>query len=434
MSNGVKYDDISSVPNEYKPTIYKLDVSDKKVYDISPQMSSNIDYPVISLGFQQYLHANVDKMKIIKEFDGKKKVFSTMKLFNPIIYDYDAGIENVSEEYFKLTEHNKILGSGFYKLWEILPLFEIGNLNEQSFISAHLADNDYSFAQATIMYREMFAKKSHQKDKHYILAENTNTNSDNFIKSYGNKLSITYIPEKDNLITQKTIKSFSSEIEKKVDLVTSCGYSKWDYKITHEQDLIKPIIGETVCALNILNDGGCFICRTFETFTMTMCKMIYTIASMFKQVHIVKPLTSDASTSERFIVFQDYVPNQKRLEQFEKVLKICTDNPTLNVVSIFPDLNIPSDFHTSLLCANTDIANKQLLSINKIVSFIKSQNYYGDMYTSERLAQIGACTYWINVFYPNKGEHRKMLSILNNVVKSVLDTSAKNIQKMGKFV
>ena len=67
LTSEVKYDDLKTVPENYKPIIYQITSSDKNIYDISPELSQNNDYPLLSLGFQQYLHANVTKMEIIKE-------------------------------------------------------------------------------------------------------------------------------------------------------------------------------------------------------------------------------------------------------------------------------------------------------------------------------------------------------------------------------
>lgn len=430
----VKYDNIDTVPSVYKPVIYKINPSDKKDYAVSPEMSLNIDYPLLSLGFQQYLHANVTKMEILKEFEGKKKIYTTMHLFETNIDDYDADIENVSAEYFKLTDKQKILGNGFYKLWEILAMFDIVPLNSESFVSAHISESDGSLAQATALYRETFSKKSHQKDKHHIITSTSTTNiNEEFTKSFGKKITVKQPPEEDTIVNPKVIKSFADVTGKKVDFVTAYAALDWKYKITHEQEIIDLVIGEITCALNILDTNGCFVCRVFETFTTTMSKLVYMLSLFFNEVFIVKPLMSHASTSEKFIVCKGYKPKPKLLEQFEKLTKICSENQKYNVVNIFPDFILPDDFHTTLMCLNTEIANKQIISINKIVSFIKSQNYYGDVYTDGRSDQINASTYWINLYYPNKGEYSKMVTILEKVKKSILEHVESTIGKMNKL-
>lgn len=431
----VKYDDVDTVPSIYKPVIYKIKTSDKKDYAVSPEMSLNIDYPLLSLGFQQYLHANVTKMEILKEFEGKKKIYTTMHLFESNIDDYDADIETVTTEYFKLTDKQKILGTGFYKLWEILAMFDIIPLNTESFISAHIFESDGSLAQATALFRETFAKKSHQKDKHYILTSTSTTVIDSeFTKSLGKKITIKQLPADDTIVNPKIIKSFVETTGKKVDFVTAYAASDWKYKVTHEQEIIESVIGEITCALGMLNTNGCFVCRVYETFTTTMCKIVYMLSLFFNEVFIVKPLMSHASTSEKFIVCKGYKQKPKLLEQFEKLAKICSDNQKLNVVNIFPDLIFPDDFHTAMMCINTVIANKQIISINKIVSFIKSQNYFGDVYSNERSEQIKASTYWINIYYPNKGDYSKMVTLLDKVKKSMLEHANSTIEKMSKFV
>lgn len=424
MTSEIKYDDPSTVPENHKSIIYKLSTSSKKIYDISPELSTKNDYPILSLGFQQYLHANVNKMELIREFEGKKKVYTTMHLFDKTIDDYEMGIENVTIEYFKFDNKKYIRGNGFYKLWELLAMFDIVPLNTDNIASAHITKNDVSPAQATSLYRETFSKKSHQKDKHHVLCLQKPNNSEldkkfNIVNASSNKL----------FLDDKIIKSFSGET-KKVDVVTAYGAPDWIYKITLEQDITKLVISEITCALGILSDNGSFVYRIFETFTATTCKLIYVLSLLFDETYLVKPLTSHASTSEKFIVCKGYKPNQKILDQFEKINKIMSNNPELNVVNIFPELELPTDFHMLMMCINTEIANKQIIGINKIIAFIKSQNYYGDAYTDERLAQINASNYWLNLFYPNKGDYGKMIKLLEQHKNNVVSRTTERVKKL----
>lgn len=425
----VKYDDTSSIPESYLPIIYKLpEIKDKKIYDAATEISRNIDYPLLSLGFQQYLHANVGKMNIIKEFEGKKKVYTTMNLFEPTIDNYDITIENVTTEYFKFKGDEKALGYGFYSAWEIFAMFNIIPTDTETFSSVFLQEKDCSCAQAAILFRDTFAKKT--KDSYYINPiGKLSPNGEIFIKSQGKKITVI---KSDDITEPKTIKSIIADV-KKVDFVSACKDYDWEYKITLEQDNIVSTISEIFCALNILDNGGNFLCKMYETFTLTSCKLIYMLTSCFDEVYIVKPRMSHASSPERFIVCKNYKAKPKLIEQFEKIIKIASENTKLNVVNIFPDLTIPTDFHTTLMCANTEIANKQIICINRIVSFIKDQNYFGDVYSEWRGYQINACTYWTNQNYPNKGDFNKMKKLLSEIKEIVISKNNKTIDKFMKI-
>jgi len=433
----VEIDKINTIPEEYKPTIYKINVSDKKIYDVSPSLSSGIDLPKLSLGFQQYLHANIVKMEIIKEFEKKKKVYSTMRLFNTYIDDHDTGIRDVTKKYFKLSDKDIILGNGFYKMWEILMMFDI--TKSDTLNSIHILD-DGSLAQSVLLFRDNFSKNS-QKDKSFILTPTKSIN-DVFEKTYNKQLTILQCNEN---LTQNDISKVIKNAPKKVDLVTAYGSPKWKYNILLEQELFELLIGEIVCALSVLSDGGHFICRFFETYTVTSCKLIYVLSTLFEEVYLFKPLTSHVSTSEKFLVCKKFSSKPKVLDNLNKLFKTINDlneegktkqkkNSKLNITNIFPEVVFPVDYQVMLTCMNTDISNKQIININKIVSFINSQNYFGESYTDERSNQINASTYWINLYYPNKTEQSKVTKSIKNIIEVVLNKNNTNIEQMKKVL
>lgn len=429
----VKYDDIKTVPDSYKPIIYSYNSNDKKIYDVDPEVSVSNPYPLLSLGFQHFIHQNVIKMEIIKEFKNRKKIYSTMHTFGVTIDDYDTDIRNITIEYFKLDKTNKILGSGFYKMWEIITSMKLIPTTSPC-KTVHLAETDGSNAQSVMMYRETFSHKTTNKDTHYIIhspLKATKKINDNFIRNNGNKIVLQTIPKQD-LINQSSIKSITKFVGSKVNFVTAYGAPEWKYTFALEPEHIKIFVWEIACALNILENGGHFVCRIFETFTNVMCKLIYILSQLFGELFIIKPLTSHVSSSEKFIVCKNFKHNTKIHAHFDELLSRITENE--NIVNVYPDLVLPNDFYALMLACNTEIANKQIICINKIVSFIKSQNYFGDMYVDGRNAQIAASKYWINVYYPNNGEYSNMIKLLDTISDSVIDKSNKNINEKLKLL
>ena len=130
------------------------------------KFSSNIDYPRFAFGFQHFIHQSKDKMEKTKEFEGKKKVYQVLNHFERYIDNYDEDIGKTSKQYFDLGKNKPdILSRGFYKLWEILMIYDLIDVNNKNFTSAHLAEGPGSFIQATMFFREKFSK--HWKDDQY---------------------------------------------------------------------------------------------------------------------------------------------------------------------------------------------------------------------------------------------------------------------------
>lgn len=417
---------MAEISDNYKPIVYQLVVDDKKTFDASPEFSEGLCYPLPSLGFQQFLHANVQKMELTKEFQGKRKVYSVMNRFEPTIYDYETGIEFVASEYFKFNDKQKILGNNFYHLWELANTFDIIPTGTEKFTSIHLNEETFASTQATMMFRKTFSKNS-SKDLHYsiVIKQKRPEENASFLKSHSDQIkSETF----GNLAEMKNIRFVQKFIKGKTDLITVNPSTEKKNLVTIEQDTTKLLIAEIYLALSLLEQNGSFICRIFETFTQPLNKIIYMIASMFSEVYLIKPLTSHASNAEKYLVCRKYKQKQKVMEQFEKLVEEMQGQK--NLINVFPDLTLPTDFLESMTIANVEIANKQIIGINKISSFIKSQNYFGDAYVDGRDAQINASKFWIDSYLPNKQEFVKNTNALKKNIMKILEENEKRIKSM----
>lgn len=439
----IKYDDISSLPDEYIPIIYEMTVSDKKIYAASPELASTLACPLFSMGYQAFLSDNKEKMQesLIKEIKGKKKIYLIVHPFETYIDDYDASLDNVSVEYFKLDSEPKIISRSFYKLWELITMFDLIPTKGASFKSAHIAEAPGAFVQATMFYRDTFAKKNGdtKKDSYHLLSLNPTEdptsipeiNSD-LIKYYEHEKPQRLVVHKTvspaaseasttkddgDLTNPKTIKIFSNELGGKVHFITADGGIVWKNKLVQEQEAIQLIVSEIVTALKNLDVGGNFVCRIYETFTTPMSKILYVLSSAFEEMYIVKPLMSHASSAEKYLVCKKYLGKTKILDQFTIIHEALFKNKTKYLINAFPDLQLPQEFVEILVKNNIMTANKQFLYINKIVEFIHSKNYFGDVYQDCRMQQIVSTGYWINTYYPNDGEFSKMSKLLTEIKK-----------------
>ena len=245
MSKDISLD---KIPNEYVPDIYNISNIPKDILKskVDPKFSTSITYPKFSLGFHHYIHQSKDKMEVTSQFKGKKKVYYIMNNFERNIDDYDSDIDSVSKVYFDIDPKPNILSRAFYKLWEILFMFDLVQTDKSDFISAHLAEGPGSFIQATMFFRDKFTKKGLSKnDKYYAVTlhkeqnENIPPLEESFIKYYDKEkpkrfIQHTTYPKKtsktsskqDNgdLTDLKTIELFSNNFKDKKRSTTRDGY------------------------------------------------------------------------------------------------------------------------------------------------------------------------------------------------------------------
>ena len=426
--------------------------SGKTIFDSKDEinLTTNIDYPRCSLGFNHFIHAIKKDTEILKQFENKKKVYLVMNPFERYIDASTKSIGDESKTYFELNKEKipDILSRGFYKLWEILFMFDLIDETKENFVSAHLAEGPGSFIQATMFYRDMFTKKGLSKnDKFYAITlhpEDTKGHvpelEKKFIEFYSNEKPrrffqhVTYDKKQSggslhrdngNLLDPKTLKNFyggaESTVKEKVDLITADGGFEWVNENIQEQEYFKLLFSQIVFAINMQKKGGSFVCKFFETFTTTSLKFISILNALYDKVFFVKPLTSRPSNSEKYAVCKgfSYSESDAKLKNIVKTMNQMHsqiyENKKLNIFDIFPSYQFPKEFVSRMIIMNTELLNTQFKSISEIITFINSQNYYGDTYQDKRTVQLEASEYWTKLFFMSNGEYKENKKKINDI-------------------
>lgn len=432
----VKYDELKTIPDIFKASVFNISSNhEKKQATYDSEFSSGFDHPSISNGFQQYFHADIIDMKILKEFKGRKKIYSVVHLFDEHVDEYESSIGNMTREYLKFKQSNEILGSDFYKMWEILSLFDLLN-TEKSTSSLVLLDNNHSLLQSIMYHRNIFSNTSKTQKDNYITLTAADIDYNNFDSSFKKNISVIDIPEKVDSSKLYTHLMTKMKPFKNVDLVIGGDNAEWKYDIRLEQNMLHSFVFQIVCALNTLSDNGNFVCRIFETFTPIMNKLLYILSQCFDEIYITKPLMSHASTSEKFIVCKKVNRSQKYSEQLIKLLNKMDEQLDEHwyLVDVYSSLNIPNDFHIKMVASNMTLMNKQIIHMNKILTFINSQNYFGDIYINYKQNQMTTSEYWLNLYYPNSKEINKMIKIIKELFKNSIEISNTIISNTSKFI
>lgn len=429
-----------------------MSLTDDTKYDFNNpnlKLSTNIDYPLFSLGFHHYIHASKNKMEIIKQFENKKKIYLVMNKFERYVDNYQENIGNYGQSFFNITKGvPNILSRGFYKLWEIFHMFDIIDLKSKNFISAHLAEGPGSFIQATMFFRDKYCNNNDSKnDKYYAVTLHPDDEGKHvpelektFVDYYNNEKPKRFIQHKTfskqvaggyddkdcgDLTDPKTIKLFGGNFNTdKADLVTADGGFDWINENTQEQEAFRLIFAQILMAIKIQKKNGHFVCKFFESFSDSTAKLIFLLSNIYEKVYLVKPLTSRPSNSEKYAVCMNYKDNsntQNIIKIMEQIHTILHNNKNLHIVSIWNNILYPPVFKTTLIHVNKTIANYQLKAINELVDFINAQNYYGDNYQSHRQMQIDANKYWIKLFMPKKENFNLVLNHIRDSTNKIID-------------
>jgi len=423
----------------YTPVIIQLPDLKKDIFDEDgdPEFSMTIEYPKFSYGFHHFIHQTKDKAEIFQQFEDRKRPYLIMNKFEPDIDNYEEGIHDLSKKYFDIDSKSPdIVSDSFYKLWEILFMFDLvpttGN-----FTSAHIAEAPGAFIQATMFYRDMFAKSKSKQDKYYAVSLHTDTNrayiqdyDKSFVDYHGKEkpqrviIHKTYTTkeseksaDKDNgdLTDPKTRRNFISHFKtNKADFITSDGGFEWLHENVQEQEASCLILGQIITALEIQAKDGSLVLKIYETFTTVTVKYLCILSSFYDNVTLVKPLTSTVADSEKYVVCTGfkYAPNDKEKDKKIKVLdelqRNCYNEVNRFMVSIFPKYDIPDNFLLSIIKINKLISNPQFQIINEMVDFVNKQNYRGELYENKRKEQIDSAKYWTDRFLIELKEFDKL--------------------------
>ena len=129
-------------------------------------------------------------------------------------------------------------------------------------------------------------------------------------------------------------------------------------------------------ALTVLRVEGHFVCKLFDTFTPFSVGLIYLMHRAFKEVAIVKPVTSRPANSERYLICKwrrpDYRDFQKIQEYMWHMCRLFEDLPgTQTISSCVPHqvLENNQEFLQYIFQMNEQIGQLQVTALEKLQEY-----------------------------------------------------------------
>ena len=422
-----------------KQTVYQLPKVNTNIFDskVDVEESRRINFGKFKYGFLYYIHQTKDKMEITTKL--KKKFHNILNLYEHKIdlkNKNEKDLDTITKQYLELKNKPPILSRAFYKLWELIIMFNLID-SSNNFVSAHLAEGPGSFIQSVIHYRQKFFND--KNDKYYGVTLQSNNNSipiieQKFIKHYKNFILHNNNKDNGDLTKLNTIHNFYNLINKSgklANLVTADGGFVWKNENYQEQEVYKLLLGEIIAALWVQAEGGHFVLKIFESYTGITIKFMCILQSFYENVFVCKPYTSRESNSEKYLIctnfklkkqsntFKKYIMMlEKLLEQVNNV-----EDSNLYINDIFTSFKIPSSTETVVTKINQEITNKQVVLLNKMVTYIKNNNYYGNEYNHYRDKQLEATQRWVKMFYPDKNNLTKIKKENEDRIVNIIESN-----------
>jgi len=293
--------------------------------------------------------------------------------------------------------HYEPLSRSYFKMWELLKLFNFLKNKEvwnKKLEIACIAEGPGGFIEAFVNFRKKYFNRI--DNIHGITLRSTNKNipgwnkSKLFLKNNRN-VKIHYGQDNTgNIYNLENILSFRDYIQRKVDIITADGGFDFSDDFNNQEQLSYRIIFcEIVIALTIQNINGAFICKFFDMYSDFTLKLLYLLKVCYRELHIVKPLTSRPANSEKYIIARGFKGiDQNYLSKLHEIVKLwclIEDNNKDYIVNIFnTSFPVPNEFIEKIKSFNTINSNKQIENILKTLNLIENNtdNCNGNSNTS----------------------------------------------------
>ena len=157
----------------------------------------------------------------------------------------------------------------------------------------------------------------------------------------------------------------------------------------NEQEILNKqlTLCQFVVGLSLCKRGGHFVCKIFDSFTPFTVGMINLMWRHYERVCVVKPRTSRAANSERYVVCRglraedapvvDYLWRvNDRLNALKPASRLL--EPTDDVVEVVPATEMTNAFRSYITASNDFLGRRQIAALRKLHNFIKDTSLPGE--------------------------------------------------------
>ena len=345
----------------------------------------------VSKSISKYL--NSAKLKINDHIDAWDAVKKTT---NPHEFIH-TNLPNAKYSISKI----KPLSRAFFKLIEICNTFDLFKYTlQQPITSFHLAEGPGGFIEALTYLR------FNKKDIYYgmTLSDIGNGNVPGWKKatSFLNRNTNVIIEEGEdgtgNLYKPANFSGCYKKYKNSIDFITADG--GFDFSVDfNKQELmaLRLIFSEVAYAIIMQSLNGTFILKMFDIFLRSSVDILYILSCFYSEVHIIKPNTSRAANSEKYVVCTGfkYTDTAYIYNKLYSIFVIL-DNNRIDDLSIatFIDKIIPHRFKNAIEEINAILGRQQIDNILITLRFIQSKERKGEKIQQIKNTNIQKCITW----------------------------------------
>lgn len=166
------------------------------------------------------------------------------------------------------------------------------------------------------------------------------------------------------------IRIITERLSGKVDLYTSDIGIGTPYDQANNQESLEAHLnlGQVVCALRSLKEGGSMVCKTFMFFKPMTMSLLYLLTSVFTQFSVSKPMTSRPANAEIYLIGKGYRSNEVVTNKLEELL--FNWDITKMKYWIIP---VPRSFYLQIVYSLYYLYQRQTYFVQKNLEFVENE-------------------------------------------------------------
>ena len=295
----------------------------------------------------------------------------------------------------------KPISRAFFKLIEICNVLDVfKKFTSEPIKSFHLAEGPGGFIEAMTYLR------FNSNDHYYgmTLIDNSNNNipgwrkCELFLRKNQNIIIENGADGTGNLYSPENYKHCLDKYGNSMDFITGDGGFDFSVDYNRQESLaLRLILTQVAYAIGMQAKGGTFILKIFDVFSQATIDILYLLASFYKSTYIIKPHTSRAANSEKYVVCCDFQYNNTTeiANKFLSILYVLNNMKLKDIlISRLLDININYKFITSVEEINAIIGQNQIANILSTLRIIQNKERKGEKIQSIKSKNINKCISW----------------------------------------
>ncbi len=289
----------------------------------------------------------------------------------------------------------------FFKMIELCNIFRLfNNFSTNPLQSFHLAEGPGGFIEALAHLRQNAADKYHGM----TLIDGHNNKvpgwkkAEIFLQNNKNVYIEKGADGTGNLYKPENLKKCMQTHQNSMDIITADGGFDFSIAFDKQENMaFRLIFSQIMFALTMQKYKGHFILKVFDIFLQPTLELIYLLSCFYERVYMIKPNTSRAANSEKYIVckffkWRDTTEISRKLLAVSHVLNRL-DWSTYHIESI---INIPIQYYyiNQLAEYNAIFGQQQMENIIKTMTLIERNNFHRDYILQGKNSNIQKCIQW----------------------------------------